>query len=481
MIFLVNPYITSAERYGREIGDIGGHQMPLGIFYLAAILEKQGEEVQVLDCESLKISHEELIALLKKSKARLFGITATTVGFYRARSLAEMVRAAIPEMQIIIGGPHMSAMPEPTMQTKAFDFGITHEGEIPLSKLVACLLHGKGSLQEVPNLYYFENNTLMRTDRMEYIQEMDSIPLPARHLCRDFSVYKPPVGAFRDKPVMNMLTSRGCPYHCIFCDNNTFGRKTRFFSAEYVANEVKELIQRYGAREIAFLDDTFVLDKKRLRAIFALLKAENISFPWTCMTRVNNLDFDTLQFMRDNGCWQIRIGIESGSQQVLDFIKKGITLEQVRNVANWGKQLNIKVSGFFIIGHHIDTPETIDATIRFALSIPLTDIISTINTPIPGTESYNLARQYGDYQEDDWTSLNYWTPVFVPHGLTKEFLLAKQAEMYSRFYRRPSVLFRQLGKIKTWQDARMYFRNALLGLKFVSKKKGSAASLHPEG
>lgn len=468
MIFLINPFITSAERYGREMGDIGGHQMPLGIFYLAAALEKEGEKVQVLDCEALNISHEELIESLKQNNAQIIGITSTTVGFYRARSLAEMVRKELPDITIIIGGPHMSAMPEPTMHTGAFDYGITHEGEVALVRLVQ-VLHGQGNMIEVPNLYYFQDNSLRQNDRMDYIKDMDTIPLPARHLCKEFSVYKPPVGAFREKPVMNMLTSRGCPYHCIFCDNNTFGRKTRFFSAGYVAEEIKALINNYGAKEIAFLDDTFVLDKKRLHTIFKLLKKDNIQFPWTCMTRVNNLDFETLQFMADHGCWQIRIGIESGSQKVLDFIKKGITLEQVKNVTNWCKKLKMNVSGFFIIGHHIDTPETIDQTIEFALSIPLTDIITTINTPIPGTDSYNLAKQYGTYTEDDWMSLNYWTPIFIPKGLSKELMLQKQAEMYSRFYRRPSVILKQLGKVKSFKDLKMYLKNALLGLQFVKK------------
>jgi radical SAM superfamily enzyme YgiQ (UPF0313 family) len=297
---------------------------------------------------------------------------------------------------------------------------------------------------------------------------MASIPFPARDLCRDVSAYKPPVGAFRKEPVVNIMTSRGCPYECIFCDNNTFGRKMRFFPAEYVAGEIKEVITKYGAREIAFLDDTFVLDKGRLRRIFALLDKERISFPWTCMTRVNNLDHETLRFMRDKGCWQIRIGIESGSQQVLDFIKKGITLEQVKNVARWGRELGLRVSGFFMIGHHIDTPQTIEETIKFGTSLPLTDVIVTINTPIPGTPSYEKARAYGTYQEDDWTSLNYWTPVFVPKGLTRELMLQKQAEFYRRFYTRPSVILGQIAKIRSFAVLKMMVRNALLGMKFIA-------------
>jgi anaerobic magnesium-protoporphyrin IX monomethyl ester cyclase len=277
------------------------------------------------------------------------------------------------------------------------------------------------------------------------------------------------VGAFRFLPVVNMITSRGCPYECIFCDNNTFGRRTRFHSAEYVVAEVKGLVQKYGAREISFLDDTFVLDKNRLRRIFEMLNKDNIHLKWTCMTRVNNLDFELLKFMRDHGCWQIRIGIESGNQRVLDFIKKGITLEQVKDVVGWCEKLKICVSGFFMIGHPIDTSETIQETIEFAMGLPLTDVIATIHTPIPGTESYKKAKEYGTYDEGDWTSLNYWTPNFIPHGLTKEYMLAKQRELYRRFYFRPSVLWRQMRKIRSFGILLAFLRNAFLGLRFIKR------------
>jgi radical SAM superfamily enzyme YgiQ (UPF0313 family) len=290
------------------------------------------------------------------------------------------------------------------------------------------------------------------------VDRLDDLPPPARDLCPDLSVYKPPAGAFHEQAVASVITSRGCPYRCIFCDNNTFGRKVRFFSAGYVADEIRTLILDFRVREIAFLDDTFVLDKARLREIFGILRSERIAFPWTCMTRVNNLDYETLKFMRDSGCWQIRIGVESGDQGVLDFIKKGITLEQVRKVTGWCASLGIRTTGFFMVGHHIDTRETIEETIRFALSLPLSDVVVTVNTPIPGTESYDRAREYGEYREDDWTSLNYWSPVFVPRGLTRELLLQKQAEVYRRFYGRPRVVFGQLGRIRharsLWRVAR---------------------------
>jgi anaerobic magnesium-protoporphyrin IX monomethyl ester cyclase len=469
MIVLVNPYISSAERYGRDIGDIGGHQMPLGIYYLASFLEKEGRAVTVLDAEALDLPHEEAVRVIAAHRPRIVGFTATTVGFRNARALARLVTDALPEAALVIGGPHMTAMPEETMAAGPFAYGIVQEGEVAFAALCRHILDSEGDLESLPNLYRLQEGKVVSSPERVRVDDLDTIPPPARHLCRDLSLYRPPVGAYRRKPVANVITSRGCPYKCIFCDNNTFGRKVRYFSAEYVAREVEALATDFGVREIAFLDDTFVLDKKRLREIFRLLRERGVRFPWTCMTRVNNLDFETLKMMKENGCWQIRIGIESGSQEVLDFIRKGITLEQVDRVTSWCRDLGVRCTGFFILGHHIDTPETIQETIEYGLRIPLSDIVVTINTPIPGTESYRLVRDYGEYVEHDWMDLNYWTPVFIPTGLTREFMLDKQKEFYRRFYGRPRVLAGQLGKIRDFQGLRIYARNALLGLKFIGK------------
>jgi radical SAM superfamily enzyme YgiQ (UPF0313 family) len=365
------------------------------------------------------------------------------------------------------------------METGLFDYGIVKEGEIPLMKLCDFLYRGEGSLADVPNLVYRQGGELHSNRTDGAVDRLDDLPPPARDLCPDLSVYKPPAGAFHEHTVASVITSRGCPYRCIFCDNNTFGRKVRFFSAGYVAGEIRTLIRDFRVREIAFLDDTFVLDKARLREIFGILRSERIAFPWTCMTRVNNLDYETLKFMRDSGCWQIRIGIESGNRRVLDFIKKGITLEQVRDVTGWCTEVGIRTTGFFMVGHHIDTQETIDETIRFALALPLSDVVVTVNTPIPGTESYEKAREYGEYEEGDWASLNYWSPVFVPRGLSRELLLEKQAEFYRRFYRRPHILLGQLAKIRDPRCLGMLARSSVQGYRFArggrARKSGGSA------
>ena len=469
MIVLVNPFITSQERYGRDVGDIGGHQMPLGIYYLAAFLRTHGFAVRVIDAEAENIPPDNIVENLRDTGARLVGITSTTVGFRNAALLAGLLRQGLPGVPLVIGGPHLTAMPVKTMETGLFDFGIVKEGELPLLKLCSHLLRGEGKIEDVPNLLRLGGGEVLESREFVVVTRLDDLPFPARDLCPDITIYRPPVGAYRKKPVANVITSRGCPYHCIFCDNNTFGRKVRFFSAEYVAAEIRTLVRDNGIREIAFLDDTFVLDKARLRKIFEILRGDGISFPWTCMTRVNNLDRETLAFMKANGCWQIRVGVESGNQGVLDFIEKGITLEQVRQVTAWCRELKIRTTGFFMIGHHIDSPATLDETIEFALSLPLSDVVVTINTPMPGTKSYALAREYGEYWEGDWNSLNYWTPVFVPKNLTRELMLRKQAEFYRRFYLRPRVLFGQIAKIRDLSSLAMFARSSVLGYRFVKR------------
>ena len=164
-IVLVNPFITILERYGKDVGDIGGHQMPLGIFYLAAYLRNHGFEVAVIDAEARRLPHEAVVGLLEQAGARVVGITSTTVGYRNAGLLATMIRQRLGGVPLVIGGPHMTAMPLETMRTGLFDYGIVKEGEVPFLRLCSLLLGGEGRLEEVPNLVYPAGGSSARTRR----------------------------------------------------------------------------------------------------------------------------------------------------------------------------------------------------------------------------------------------------------------------------------------------------------------------------
>jgi anaerobic magnesium-protoporphyrin IX monomethyl ester cyclase len=441
-IYLVYPPISKFERYSSELGSAGGEHIPLGIFYLAAYLRENSYQVKVTDAEALNYTAEKIIEEIRTFQPDYIGISSTTVAFHRAIEVAGMIKEYFPEKIIIVGGPHVSANPEHALSCEFFDIGVMNEGEYTIVELLDALNNQRDYKQIKGIVYRAENKKIVVTEKREYILDLDSLPYPAYDLIEDISIYNPPPSNYKTLPVINMITSRGCPNQCTFCDNNIFGKKYRQRSAENICEEIKFLRETYGVKEIAFVDDTFLIDKKRIIKLFELLDKENISIYWTCGSRINNVDFEFLKFIKSKGCWHISFGIESGDEAILKLIKKNISIEKAKEVINWCSKLKIKTKGFFIIGHPTETIETIDKTIKLACSLKLDDIVATINTPIPGSLQYAEARQYGTLDETNWAEFNYWRPVFVPFGLTKEILLDKHRLIYRKFYFRPRILLR---------------------------------------
>lgn len=439
-VYLLYPPISKMERYSSAVGSVGGEQIPLGIFYLASFLRENGYDVTVSDAEALNLTEEQIIEAIAHLSPDYIGISSTTVAFHRALGVARAIKERFPSIPIILGGPHVTSNVEHAMSFEDFNFGVIGEGEITLLELIGALSKGI-PVNEVAGIAYRDNSKkVVATPKREFIDNLDMLPFPAYDLIPNISLYTPPPSNYKTLPVINIITSRGCPNQCTFCDRNVFGRKYRERSAENVFAEIKYLWGKYHIREIAFVDDTFLISKKRVRDLFELLNKEGLRFPWTCMARINNVTFEFLQFLKENGCWNIAFGIESGDENILDVIKKNISLDAVRQVIDWCNKLQIKTKGFFIVGHPMDTIETIDKTIRFACSLKLDAVVVTINTPIPGSQQYAEALTYGSLDTADWSQFNYWRPVFVPKGLTEDILLKKQKEFYLRFYLRPRII-----------------------------------------
>jgi anaerobic magnesium-protoporphyrin IX monomethyl ester cyclase len=440
-VLLIYPPISKIERYSSAIGSSGGNQTPLGVFYLAAYLRQHGHQVEVIDGEARGLQAEDIAVRAGKFQPALVGISSTTVAFHRGLEVATKIKEHYPELPIVLGGPHVSSNVQHAMSFPVFDFAILGEGESTLEELLE-KLDSKGDLSSVRGLAFREGDQLMVNPPRPPLMNLDELPFPAYDLIPDLTVYAPPPCNYKKRPVANVITSRGCPNSCTFCDRSVFGKCLRQRSAENIAAEIEMLHQMYGVREIAFVDDTFTIRPERMRELFELLDKKGITFPWTCMSRINTVDRDTLQFMQAHGCWHVSFGIESGNEDILRRIKKNISFDQVRRVVSWCRELGIRTKGFFIIGHPGETRETIEQTIQFGLDLPLDDIVATINTPIPGSQQYAEAEQYGTLDVTDWSKFNYWSPVFVPRGLTRELLLEKHKEFYRRFYLRPRILWR---------------------------------------
>ena len=441
-IYLLYPPISKIERYSSEIGNAGGEQIPLGIFYLASYLRKFDFEVKLTDAEALKLTSTEIISEIADFVPKYVGISSTTVAFHRAIEVAENIRKTNPEIIIILGGPHVTSNPEHALSSGLFNYGVLREGEVTLVQLLQAL-NANRDVNAISGIAYLDKNKkLVVTSTREYIKDLDMLPFPAFDLLHDLDLYKPQPSNYKTLPVINMITSRGCPGLCTFCDNNIFGRNYRKRSAENIAEEIKYLIHKFGIREIFFVDDTFLIDKARIYKLFEILDQENISFYWTCLGRINDANYELLEFIKSKGCWHISFGVESGDENILKVIKKNISLKKTNEVIKWCKKLGIKTKGFFIIGHPTETLETLEKTINLACKLPLDDIVATINTPIPGSPQYAEALNYGTVDKTDWSQFNYWRPVFVPHGLTKKIILEKHGEIYRKFYLRPRILLR---------------------------------------
>ncbi len=440
-VLLVYPPISREERYSSAIGHAGGRQIPLGVYYLAASVRAVGHEPSVIDAEARNLTAADVVRLACEFRPGLIGISSTTVAYHRSVELARALKHEFPNLPIALGGPHISANPRHAMSCESFDYGVLGEGEITLCALVDALESGS-AVEGLPGLVLRRECEAVVNAKREYVADLDSLPPPAYDLIPDMSVYNPPPTNYRKLPAINIITSRGCPSQCTFCDRSVFGRELRMRSPENVASEIATLQDTYGVREIAFVDDTFTLKPSRIRRLLELLEERHRRFPWTCMSRTNTVDRDLLGFMHDHGCWNVSFGIESGDEDILRAIKKFTSLDQARRVIGWCRELGIRTKGFFMIGHPGETVATIERTIDFGLSLPLDDIVATINTPIPGSDQYREADRYGRLDRTDWSRFNYWRPVFVPHGLSEDTLVAKHREFYRRFYLRPRIVWR---------------------------------------
>lgn len=299
------------ERYGKLAS--AGNTMPsLGLLSLAAVVREHGFKPAIIEACSLGLSYKETLEQIIAVAPRYVGLTATTVSIYPAARLAEVLKARMPQVRIILGGPHLTAVPEKTMKLfPAFDIGVVGEGEETLIELLEVDQAG-GDLRQVPGLIIRKGEATQRTGVRPYIRDLDDLPFPAWDLLPGFpGAYRPTPMRFKQLPAAVLVTTRGCPYRCIFCDRSVFGNRSRSFSPEYVLEMIRVLHDRYSVREIVFEDDTMFVFKKNLAALCEMLLREGWGISWSCLGRVNSVDSELLALMKQAGCWQIGYGIES--------------------------------------------------------------------------------------------------------------------------------------------------------------------------
>jgi anaerobic magnesium-protoporphyrin IX monomethyl ester cyclase len=477
-IVLINPPLTSEERYGTRFM-AGGNPPPLGLANLAAMTRANGYETSIIDAAALGLNTSTIVKMVLDAGRPYVGITGATIAFDNMARLAGELKSADRNIKVIAGGPHLTAVPEETLRRcQDFDIGVIGEADYTLVELLNTL-EGGVPLDGVPGLILRQNGNLYRTALREPIRDMDALPMPAWDLLPDMGrFYCPPAHTVKRIPAALLIASRGCPGQCIFCDRSVFGNHLRAYSARYTLAMIKELYEKYGIREVQLRDDNFLAFRKRMVELCGLLKQEKLDIVWTCAGRVDMINPEILKLMKQAGCWQIWYGIESGSQTVLDAIKKHTRLDQIEKTIEMTRAAGIEPCGFFIIGNPTETRETLGATLEFALRLPLAEAHFSIMTPFPGSEIYDRASEFGTF-DNDWKKLNGWQPVFVPYGLTSADLTRSSQKALRAFYFRPRLILGYLKKIRSFRHIKVYLRGLLALVEFLLKGKSPNSPVAP--
>ncbi len=440
----------------------GCAEAPLGLAYVAAVLERARVPFELLDANGLGMTDEEVLAFVRAREPAAVGATVMTSMLTASRRLADGLRRLQRPPLLVCGGPHPTISPEETLKRGGADICVRGEGEETILDLLPRLGEGPNGWRAVPGISFMDHGKAVHTPDRSLIGDLDSIPFPARHLL--------PMDRYQTihtgrKRFATLMTSRGCPGKCMFC-YRPFGRKLRYRSIDNVMREVRELVERFRVEEISILDDAFTLDRERVLAFCDRMRSSGLRVAWRLGngTRVDLIDEELLRSMKGAGCYEVAFGIESGDDEVLKRIGKEITTSQVEKAFAAARAAGLDTIGFFMIGHPFDTVETMRKTIDFALRLDPTYAQFTMSTPLPGTALWTWVKQHGrSLIGDDVTKLDFLGTK--PHFETDLFTAREAQRMYRsayrRFYLRPKYVWRSIRRIRSWNDILVLLKGLL--------------------
>ena len=453
---LISPPYPKDKVFRKSMKNLGAILPPLGIAYIAAMLEKNGHECRIIDGPAmstvLEYDFDDLEKDIKDFSPDIVGVSAQTSQIEHAKKVMRLAKTTNPKCLVILGGTLISADPNMLLKIEDADYGVIGEADLTFPEIVA-KIEKKEKLEGSEGLMWREDGAV-KFLKPKMIINLDDVPMPARHLLR-MNIYRPSPANYRKTPATTMITSRGCPYQCIFCSRPTEGTAWRAHTAKRVVDEIEVLVNEYGIKDIQIFDDTFTLIPRRTKDICEGMIERKIKVGWNCMTRVDKITPELLKLMKKAGCYETGFGIESGSDRVLEFIKKSITKDMVRQGVRWAKEAGIDVRGFFMIGFPTETKEEILETIEFAKDLDVDVAQFMVSTPFPGTEMWEIAKQYGKVNDDDWASFTFYAPEKMPFSsnlLSDDELLSLYKKAYKSFYLRPKFMIKQIAKMRSFGD-----------------------------
>lgn len=415
--------------------------LPIGLAYLAAVLEKNEHEVEVIDCPALRIDHEKLKTKIASIKPEMVGITSMTPTIHSVFTTSHIIKEACPEAPLILGGVHATFMEEQILSdVPEVDIVVRGEGEHTITEL-ASMAANPDQLDKVAGIAFRKGEKIIRTTDRPFIEDLDALPYPAlKHfLLEKYRVF--------GRKILPIITSRGCPFQCSFCvTSRVFGKKTRMRQPKKVVDELEWLRDEHGADAYTFFDDTFTLNRGRVHKICDEMIRRKVDVPWDCETRVDQISREVLAKMKKAGCQVVTLGIESGCQHILNAVNKRTSVEQNERGIRLVKEAGLSVVTSVIVGYPGETLETIKQTLDFIRRVKPDDAYVCVATPYPGTELYRLVIEKGWKMSPDWSQYDTVTPVFENPSIPGEKIVEVRKRFYDDFYSTFYIL-RQMSKV----------------------------------
>jgi anaerobic magnesium-protoporphyrin IX monomethyl ester cyclase len=450
--FVTSP--TSSEQMygGWDLSQVDTYCPPLGVLYIASLVRKNNHIPYVIDVPALRWSLKETVNHVLSLNPDVVGISSMTINVLNAGKIAEELKREGIRAPIVIGGPHMTAAPVETLKRfSSIDYGVIGEGEITFLELIEKLGRHEPVSDIMGISWRDHSGEVVVNPPRPFIKDLDTLPLPAWDLLPNFpEAY--PQSALETKrlPAASVITSRGCPHQCTFCDRSVFGSSVRHHGAEYTLDMIRHLKNEYRVKDLMILDDNFILDKKKLFQICDAIIEEEMDLRWYCLSHVRFMTEDRLKKIKKAGCWIMEVGIESGCERILKLLKRNTKKEEIAKAIKRAKQAGIRVKGNFIFGLPTETQDSLEETIQFATDIDISLFQQTFLTIWPGCELSQHAGQYG-YVETDWGKLAHFQISFIPNGLTQEDLLQASKDAFRRFYLRPKIIFGMLTTLTSFR------------------------------
>lgn len=471
-VLLINP--SSGNSKGMNEATI---YPPLGLTYLASYLREKSTvntyDIKIIDANVINLSNEKIVKIIREFKPNIIGIHTNIILGRNGAELSKIIKINFPNVLICLGGALASSNPKEMLDMSHSDIAVVGEGEITFLEIC----EGK-DLNEIKGIVYYKDNEIVFNKPRELIENLDNLCHPAFDLLPDFKIYP---SKARKKPVGAIMTSRGCPFQCTFCNTKIFGKKCRPHSPEYVIEEIDILVNKFGVRQFDILDDNFTLNIERAEKILDLIigRKYKILINLQNGVRADRLTENLVKKMKKAGVFKTAVGIESGNNEILKSIKKSLNLDDVVKAIKLFKKYNIITMGYFMIGFPNDTKETINETIDFAIYVNPVYATFSMLVPLQGTEIYEHLKKNNLLLSDKLCyDSGYFSSEanFKSEHLTHDELLLLQKKAYSKFNFRISKIFEIARGIKSFNEFKWLIAASISILKNIILKNTNKPS-----